>query len=103
MKSISEVLSTGPPEAARNRTKEEKMRTKFAILLAVAAVCVTTAWAGWFPEGQITSNRLKNDLRVNINRKVVVAIDVHAQGVLEPIAGKLSLGEPTIGSRTTCA
>jgi len=49
------------------------MRTKFAILLTIAAVCVTTAWAGWSPEGQITSNRLNNDLRVNINHKVVVA------------------------------
>ena len=32
------------------------MRTKFAILLAIAAVCVTTAWAGWSAEELITSN-----------------------------------------------
>ena len=36
------------------------MRTKFAIALAIVAVCVTAAWAGWDPEFQITDNRSKN-------------------------------------------
>lgn len=49
------------------------MRSKFATLLAVVAVSVTAAWAGWSNEEQVTNNRLKNDLRVNVNRKVVVA------------------------------
>jgi len=37
-------------------TKEEKMRTKFAVALAIAAVCVTTAWAAWSPESWITGD-----------------------------------------------
>jgi len=32
------------------------MRTKFAVLLAIAAVCVTTTWAGWAPEERVTTN-----------------------------------------------
>jgi hypothetical protein len=49
------------------------MRTKLAVLLAVAAVCVTTAWAGWYPEEQITTSRTGKDLRMNNGRKVVIA------------------------------
>jgi hypothetical protein len=70
--SSSEVLLTGPPEAARNK-KEEKVRTKFAILLAIAAVCVTTAWAGWANEEQVTRNRKLNDLRFNTGDRTVIA------------------------------
>jgi hypothetical protein len=40
--------------------KEEKMRTKFAIALAIVAVCVTAAWAGWNDEFQVTDNELEN-------------------------------------------
>src|SRR5512138_3218028 len=69
----SDVLSAGPPEAAGNRTKEEKMRSRFAMLLAIAVVCVTTAWAGFAPEEQITTSRTGKDLRMNNGRKVVVA------------------------------
>ena len=36
------------------------MRTKFAIALAIVAVCVTAAWAGWNDEFQITDNGLTN-------------------------------------------
>ena len=49
------------------------MRTKFAVALAVAAFCVTVAWAGWAPEEQITFSRTGKDLRMNNGRKVVVA------------------------------
>jgi hypothetical protein len=53
--------------------KEEKMRSKFAILLAIAGVCVTTALAGWSPEEQVTKNKSSNDLRLNNGHKTVVA------------------------------
>jgi hypothetical protein len=68
----SDVLLTGPPEAARNK-KEEKVRTKFAILLAIAAVCVTTAWAGWANEEQITANRLDNSTRLPGGHRMVIS------------------------------
>jgi len=32
------------------------MRTKFAIALAIAAVCATAAWAAWTPESKITGD-----------------------------------------------
>jgi hypothetical protein len=53
--------------------KEEKMRSKFAMLLAIAAVCVATAWAGWSSEERITNNSSSNGLFVNNGHKVVVA------------------------------
>jgi hypothetical protein len=40
--------------------KEEKMRTKFAIALAIVAVCVTAARADWNDEFQVTENSLEN-------------------------------------------
>ena len=49
------------------------MRTKFAILLAIAAVCVTTAWAGWAAEELITSNG--GFLGFPNGHRVVVATD----------------------------
>ena len=69
----SEVLRTGPPEAARDRKWEEKMRSRLVILLAVAAVCVSAGWAGWAPEEQISSNRYNNNLDQSCGHKVVVA------------------------------
>jgi hypothetical protein len=51
------------------------MRSRFAILLAIAAVCVTTAWADWAPEQQITNNKSSNDLRMNNGHRIVVATD----------------------------
>jgi hypothetical protein len=53
----SKVFRVGLPEAARNRQKEEKMRSKFAMLLAIAAVCVTTAWADWTSESLVTGSQ----------------------------------------------
>jgi hypothetical protein len=70
----SEVLLTGPPGAARNK-KEGKMRTKFAILLAIAAVCVTTALASWSPEALITGNSAGRSLYNNNGRKAVFGPD----------------------------
>jgi hypothetical protein len=67
----SEVLLTGSPEAAANK-KEEKMRTKFAIALAIVAVCVTAAWAGWNPEFQVTDNEHGNSLGTTSAHKVVI-------------------------------
>jgi hypothetical protein len=54
----SSVLLAGSPEAAESnrRQKEEDMRSRFAILLALAVVCVTTAWAEWTPEVMITGS-----------------------------------------------
>ena len=49
------------------------MRTKFAILLAIAAVCVTTVWAGWAKEQQITSNKYCNDLHYPTGHRVAIA------------------------------
>jgi hypothetical protein len=50
------------------------MRGKFAILLAIAAVCVTTAWAGWGSEQQITANRNNpNFLGFPNGHRIVVA------------------------------
>ncbi len=49
------------------------MRSGFAILLAIAAVCATTASAGWAPEERVTNNKTDNDLRLNNGHKVVVA------------------------------
>jgi hypothetical protein len=73
----SEVFSTGSPEAARNRQKEEKMRSKFAMLLAIAAVCATTAWAGWTSESLVThSPNMMRELSVhNFAHKVVFGTD----------------------------
>jgi hypothetical protein len=56
-----------------NRQKEEKMRSSFAMLLAIAAVCVTTAWAGWSNEQQITKNKTANYLDMPSGHRVVVA------------------------------
>ena len=73
--SSSEVILVGPSGVARNK-KEGKMRTKFAMLLAIAAVCVTTAWAGWGPEQQVTTNsRNVNFLGFPNGHRVVVATD----------------------------
>jgi hypothetical protein len=36
--------------------KEEKMRTKFAVALAIAAVCVTTAMADWTSDSLVTGS-----------------------------------------------
>ena len=66
----SGVLPTGPSGAAEQKKKEESVRTKFAILLAVAVVCVTAAW-GWTPEVPITNNRLENYTSYNNGHKVV--------------------------------
>jgi len=72
----SEVFPTGSPEATRNRTKEEKMRSRFAILLAVAAVCVTAAWAEWTPEVLVTDGGSSSrTLYFNNSRKLVFAPD----------------------------
>lgn len=49
------------------------MRSRFAILLAIAVVCVATAWAGFAPEEQITTSRAAKDLRMYNGRKVVIA------------------------------
>jgi hypothetical protein len=48
------------------------MRSRFAILLAIAVVCVTTAWAAWTPEALI-----KNDANLysNNGRKAVFGPD----------------------------
>ena len=51
------------------------MRSRFALLLAIAAVCVATAWAGWSPEQQVTNNGTTNWLRMYNGNKVVVAAD----------------------------
>ncbi len=71
----SDVLSTDSPEAADTR-KEEKMRTKFAILLAVASVCVTSVWADWTPEVLVTSGgSADRSLYPNNGKKVVFGPD----------------------------
>jgi hypothetical protein len=48
------------------------MRSRFAILLAIAVVCVTTALADWLPEEQVTRNKSSNDLRQNSGHKTVI-------------------------------
>jgi hypothetical protein len=47
-----------PESGTTNKQKEEKMRTKFAIALAVAAVCVTATWAAWSDESMITGDAI---------------------------------------------
>lgn len=49
------------------------MRTKFAILLAVAVVCVTTAWAAWPEEYQITNTTDSSSTGYGNGHKVVFA------------------------------
>jgi hypothetical protein len=49
------------------------MRSRFAVLLAVAIVCVTTAVAGWSPEQQVTNNNTTNSLGHYNTRNIVVA------------------------------
>ncbi len=49
------------------------MRSRFAMLLAIAVVCVTTAWAGWSPEERVTNNKYANNLGLNTGHKVVIA------------------------------
>jgi hypothetical protein len=52
------------------------MRTKFAIALAVAVVCVTTAWAGWDPEARITGdNSTARSFCLNYGHSVVFGPD----------------------------
>ena len=49
------------------------MRTKFAILLAIAVVCVTTAWADWPAEYQITNTTDSSNTCYGTGHKVVFA------------------------------
>ena len=71
----SEVLLTGPSKAARNK-KEEKMRSKLAILLAIAAVCATAVWADWTPEALVTGDTsINHELWWNNGHKVVFGTD----------------------------
>ncbi|MBM3332943.1 hypothetical protein FJY68_14045 [candidate division WOR-3 bacterium] len=53
------------------------MRSRFAIALAIAAVCVTTAWAGWTSDALVTGSQ--NVLRTlngdNSAHKVVFGTD----------------------------
>jgi hypothetical protein len=63
-------------------TKEEKMRTKFAIALAIVAVCVTAAWAGWNVEFQVTDNNLENWTGWTSAHKVVIGAVGDVDGVV---------------------
>jgi hypothetical protein len=51
------------------------MRSRFAMLLAIAAVCVTTAWADWTPEVLVTSDNAGRSLYTNNGRKLAFASD----------------------------
>jgi len=52
----SSVLLTGPLGGGQRPNKEEKMQSKLTMLIAIAAVCVTTLWAAWGPEEQLTNS-----------------------------------------------
>ncbi len=65
------------------------MRSRFAILLAIAAVCVTTAWAVWTPEALVTSDPGGRNTYANNGHKAVYG----AGGV-----GHLVWAGPGIGS-----
>jgi hypothetical protein len=65
-----------PAQGGSNRTKEEKMRSKFAMLLGIAAVCVTTAWAEWTSESLVTgSTGVSRYMDGNNTHKVVFGTD----------------------------
>ena len=51
------------------------MRTKFAVLLAMAAVCVTTALADWTPEVLVTGSSSGRSIYSNNGQKLVFASD----------------------------
>jgi len=51
------------------------MRSRFAILLALAVVCVTTAWASWTPAVLVTSGSEGRSIYGNNARKLVFASD----------------------------
>jgi hypothetical protein len=51
------------------------MRSRFAILLAVAVVCVTTALASWTPEAMVTGDSTQRDLNQRQGRKLVFDTD----------------------------
>jgi len=66
------------------------MRSKFAILLAIAAVCVTTAWADWTSESLVTGGSgVTRQLLIANQRKLVYGTDGVGHLVWE--GGPLSL------------
>jgi hypothetical protein len=96
----SEVFLAGSPEAARDREKEEKMRSKFAMLLGIAAVCVTTAWAGWTSESLAAGSQMWRTLLYNYTHKVVFGTDGVGHLVWSggPPPAKTTQGFGTIGT-----
>jgi hypothetical protein len=51
------------------------MRSRFAILLAIAVVCATIAWASWTPEALVTSGSDERGLGSDNSRKLAFASD----------------------------
>lgn len=51
------------------------MRSRFAVLLAIVAVCVTTAWASWTPEALVIGGSARHSLLGNGGNKLVFGPD----------------------------
>jgi hypothetical protein len=66
----SGVFPTGP-SGATGTSKEERVRTKFAVLFAATVILTSTAWGAWTDEVKITANR-DSDETYNTNGHKVV-------------------------------